>query len=231
MTAPNHLTANWIKYGLSPITSRQSLREAASSLLIDGPGARFGVEGLGVFYVSEYAARFYVRDGRVRRRGSGANVKLRPSKVGATLLDECASVTITFDHSGNYGTPWELVSSSRAGQFNVESPTAREDETWKLWRGSSSGVPCYFLAHDSLSEAAIAACNGVLDSGSSQLECLRIEDSMTSVWKQTGSEASHFENLEFSAAADDGSGNYATTNAAYGSESVAHCRARALNFA
>lgn len=231
MAQPNHLTQNWINYGLSPVTSRKALREAVAALKTDPPGSSFGVHGVGVFHRVDTAERFYVRDGVVYRRDAATSVHLRPPKVGATLLAESVDVRLSFSHVGNFGTPWELKSTSKAGNFVVQTPSARANETWKLYVGQAEGRRCYWVAHSTLSEAQISSVDGIYASDSSTLECLRLHFNLEGVWSTSSIEAAHFEDFEVSAAVDDGSGLKTSDDASYGKEALAHVRARALNFA
>lgn len=231
MTAPNHITERWINYGIAPTAARLCWREAFEALKADGPSASFGIDSVGVFFRHEAPERYVNRSNGVYRRDATTEIRFRPQKVGATLLDESADVRISFDHVGNFGTPWLLKSTSKAGDFNLETPSGRNGETWKFYRGLAEGRTCYWIAHDTLSEAQIVAVDGQYASDSSTLEALRLTYDLEAVWQTSSTETGHFENFHWQAAADDASGLQSIDDVTYGSEVRAHVRFRALKFA
>lgn len=218
-----------IKYGIAPTAFRAAMRQASADMISDGPGTTAGIHDVGVFYVYTNQKRFVIRDGDIWKCPERTVLKLRPAKCDAVKMTESDDVRIetTQRYPGN--TFYQFKSTSKAGNFDLVQPAARNDEVWELHRHVYESYVTYLLCHDTLSEAQKKAIDGVLFDEFDDLQGIRLEASLTSLYEATDESGYSMGNPVVSAEVESG-GVKGSDDATYGSEVVAHFRNRVVAF-
>jgi len=223
----NEIESAMIKYGIPMPAFRAALRDATAAMIAAGPGTTAGIHGVGVFHVATLRKRFVQFDGDVYSVAERDVLKLRPSKGDATKLDESPLVEFATKHAYTADLDFTFESTSKSAQFELQLPSSRSGETWKLKRYGSAWNGVYVFAHETQDFDAIASGrNPVFDVFDDwQGGCL--ERSLTAWRDAVNASGYSLDRPNFHAQLDAG-GMADIESATGGPEALAHVRARAL---
>lgn len=225
----NRLEERAIHNGIQMVPLRKTLREMAALLIADGPGSTAGVHDVGVFYAQLMSKRYVIRDGIVYEVPERTVLKLRPAKAATTELDESDDVRLACKHVYTADKDFSFKSTTTAGQFVLQLPSARANEVWKLFRHEFNGRPTYVFAHDSLSQTAMKAIDEPYFDGFDEWQGARLEHSCDA-WQSAVNANGYSLSSPTVSAEVSGGGVFGITDLTNGKEALAHFRARALDF-
>ena len=194
-------------------------------MINDGPGATAGIHDFGVFYVQRMNERFVVRGADVYKIPQRDVLKLRPSKANVTKLTESDDVRISIwqRYSTQIEYTWE--SSSVAGDFELKTPVARLGETWKLYRHTYETYNTVLFGNTAKTASEIESTDGVLFDINEDLQAVRIEHTLTSLFDGTDTNGLSCQNPTWQVEVNAG-GLKGLDDPVFKKEVLAHLRAR-----